>query len=184
VVVIEVERGRPQEILALPSSKGRALRPAGALYPEALALSASADSIALDWMGGYVASVALALEGAGVDPRIYDLGRLSAEASRRSADPWVLSSAETALRLLEDRFRATAFDEPDRRRVALPGEGPWVPESPFASAPSRAAGAEAALEADLPVGLWRFVGVDEELFVSVGEAGVSGWVLRSPTDRS
>jgi hypothetical protein len=183
VVEIEVERGRPQEILALPSSAGRALRPAGALYPEALAAAppasgAQADELALDWLGGYLASVALSLEGAGIDPRTYDLDRLSREAASRSSDPWVLPAGETAARLLEGGLRASAFDDPERLRVALPGEGPWAPESPFAAAPAREAGPEARIEADLPVGLWRFVGIEEELIVSVEVNGSSTWVIR------
>jgi hypothetical protein len=180
---IEVERGRPQELLALPSSAGRALRPAGALYPEALASAPPAsgaltDELALDWLGGYLAYVALALEGAGIDPRTYDLDRLSREAASRSGDPWVLPAGEVAARLVEGGFRASAFDDPERRRVALPGEGPWAPESPFAAAPAPAAGSEAGIVADLPVGLWRFVGIEEELIVSLEGNGCSTWVIR------
>jgi len=179
VVEIEVERGRPQEIIVLPSSAGRGLGPAGALYPEA-AEAARHDAIALDWIGGYVASVALALEGAGIDAREYDLERLSREAVSRSSDPWVLPASETARRLAEGSFRATAFDEPERFKVALPGEGPWASESPFAAAPVPSSAG--VYEVELPTGLWRFVGVERELLVSVDESGASDWVLRPSRD--
>jgi hypothetical protein len=182
-VEIEVERGFPQEILALPSSAGRGLRPAGALYPEALASAPrrggpARDELALDWIGGYVASAALALEGAGLDPRAYDLERLGREAAARSADPWTLPAAEAARRLAAGELRAGAFDEPDRVAAALPGEGPWAPESPFAPAPRRRTETQAPYEAELPVGLWRFVGPEDELVVSVDGDGASAWVVR------
>lgn len=180
---IEVERGFPQEILALPASAGRGLRPAGALYPEALAAAArrggpERDELELDWIGGYVASAALALEGEGVDPRAYDLERLRREAAARSADPWTLPAVEAARRLLVGELRASAFDEPDRIAVPLPGGGPWAPESPFASAPRPAGAPLPPFEAALPVGLWRFVGPEDELMVSVGGDGSSTWVVR------
>jgi hypothetical protein len=179
---IEVERGRPQEILALPSSAGRGLRPAGALYPEALAAAPrcgrAEEELALDWIGGYVASAALDLEGEGVDPRAYDLERLGREAAARSSDPWVLPAVEAARRLLEGELRASAFDDRDSFAVALPGGGPWAPESPFAKAPRTSSSPLAPYEADLPVGLWRFVGPEDELMVSVDGAGSSAWVVR------
>jgi hypothetical protein len=182
-VEIEVERGFPQEILALPSSAGRGLRPAGALYPEALAAAArrggeARDEIPLDWIGGYVASAALALEGEGVDPRAYDLERLGREAAARSADPWTLPAVEAARRLQAGELRASAFDEPDRIAVPLPAGGPWAPESPFASAPRLASAPLPPFEADLPVGLWRYVGPEDELMVSVDADGSSAWVVR------
>ena len=134
--------------------------------------------IRLDWIGGYVASAALALERVGLDPRSFDLERLSREASSRSRDPWTLPAREAARRLVDGSFRAGALDDPDRRRVALQGEGPWAPESPFAEAPRRPSGTTYSLEADLPVGLWRFLGAEDERLVSVVEDGSAAWVIR------
>ncbi len=174
VVEIEVERGYPQAVLAIPSSAGRGLKPAGALYPEALAhggaASGRSEELVLDWIGGYVAQVAAELERSGVDPRDYALGRLGNELLSRGADPWILGAAEAARRLYERSFRATAFDDPKRYPCALPVEGAWAPESPFPPAP-RGSGEGAFAEAELPEGLWRFLGIDSELIVSVDEEG-------------
>ena len=186
VVEIEVERGYPQSVLAIPSSAGRGLKPAGALYPEAIAArgvavrgvaagSDGADELVLDWMGGYVAQVAAELEGSGLDPRLYALGRLAREAESRGADPWILGAPETARRLAERSFRATAFCDPKRYACSLPVGGAWAPESPFALAPRASGG---GVEADLPAALWRFQGLDAELLVSGEEAGGFSWMLR------
>ena len=167
---IEVDRGIPQAILALPVSMGRGLMPAGALYPEALA-GIGCDELALDWKGGYAASVALALSGGGVDPWAYDLSRLANGALTRSGDPWLIPALEAARRLVDLDFRIDAFTMPPRHAVNLPGPGPWAPESPFAAAPQ-------SLVTLLPEGLWRFLGREEELLVSVDADGGMAFVQR------
>ncbi len=170
---IEVERGLPQAILALPSSAGRGLMPAGALYPEGVS---EGDRLSLDWTGGYAASLALALSGAGIDPWAYDLSRLAVEATRRCGDPWLRPALGTAEALAKRDFRIDAFGLPRRFAVSLPGPGPWAPESPFAPAGS-VSGAGACV-AQLPVGLWRFLGSGEELLVSVDAEGEAAFLRR------
>jgi hypothetical protein len=172
---IEVERGLPQSILALSSSAGRGLMPAGALYPEALAASVE-DEVVLDWKGGYAACVALALSGGGVDPWGYDLSKLVDEAVARCRDPWLIPANETAQRLADLDFRIDAFKEPKRWSVSLPGSGPWAPESPFAAAPAASSGGDSVVL--LSEGLWRFLGPGEELLASVDAAGRATFIRR------
>jgi hypothetical protein len=169
---IEVGRGFPQALIALPSASGRLLLPAGALYPQALT-AAGGEELLLDWRGGYAASLASALEEGGIDPAGFDLYALVDKALARSSDPWLLQPLEAARRLAEGSFRIDAFKEPERFPLALPGSGPWAPESPFAPAPEGA-----ALAVSLPEGLWRFVGEGKELFVSVDEKGVAAFAQR------
>jgi hypothetical protein len=173
---IEVGRGFPQAILAAPDAAGRELRPAGALYPEALAGALpgkGVEELSLDWTGGYAASVALALEREGIDPGSYRLRALADEALDRSGDPWLLPAAETARRLAAGAFRMDVFRRPTRFELSLPVEGgPWAPESPFAERPGDAG------ELRLPAGLWRFVGAGEELFASVDEGGRAAFLRR------
>ncbi len=179
---IELERGVPQAILAKPSSVGRSLLPAGALYPEGLTIVSASegrrrrDELRLDWPGGYASSVALALEEAGIDPWAYDLGRLVDAAMANSSDPWLLPPLEVARRLSARDFRISLFKEAERFRVILPG-GTWWPESPFEDIPVPEAdtgqSAERASLARLSPGLWRFLGRDSLLFVSVDESGGS-----------
>jgi hypothetical protein len=85
-----------------------------------------------------------------------------------------------ALRLSEGRFRASLVSGPPLFSVALPGPGPWAPESPLAPAPQgAAAGAAYPFEAELPSGCRRFIGCVEALLVSVdGEGGFC--VVRAP----
>lgn len=180
-LAVEVERGRPQALLASPRSAGRPLRPAGGLYPEALRQSSSAlalsgreeapDELSLDWEGGYAASVAAALLGSGLDPWAYDLRALASEAARRSLDPWLLPPLEVARLLVEGEFRITRFATPKRYAISLPRPGPWSPESPFEAASD-------ARVAQLPQGLWRFLGPESELWVEVDGEGSAAWVLR------
>jgi hypothetical protein len=172
---IEVERGLPQSILALPSSAGRGLMPAGALYPEALAASAG-DELVLDWKGGYAASVALALLGGGVDPWGYDLSKLADEALARCGDPWLIPAHETARRLADLDFRIDPFKEPLYRKVSLPGSGPWAPESPFAAVPTASTAGDSV--ASLSEGLWRFLSPGEELLVSMDAEGRATFIRR------
>ena len=167
---IDVDRGIPQAILALPVSMGRGLMPAGALYPEALA-GQGCDELVLDWKGGYSASIAFALAREGVDPWGYDLSRLADGALTRSGDPWLIPVLEAARRLVDLDFRIDAFTMPSRHAVNRPGPGPWAPESPFASEPH-------SLVALLPEGLWRFLGRDEEMLVSVDTDGGMAFVRR------
>lgn len=170
---IEVERGFPQAIIVRPSLSGRELCPAGALYPEGIAAGQpekDSGELQLDWRGGYAASIALALEGGGIDPSCYDLYRLVDGAIARSGDPWIVSPVEAARRLADLDFRIDLYNEKARTSVALPGPGPWAPESPFAS--------EAGAAASLPEGLWRFVGKASELFVSVDSEGRAAMVER------
>jgi hypothetical protein len=171
---IEVERGFPQALIASPSSSGKPLFPAGALYPEALVARKGGeerDQLRLDWRGGYAASVAAALEKGGVDPSGYDLYALVDEAVSRAEDPWLVSPLATARRLAESDFRIDSYRKPKRFSLGLPGMGPWAPESPFAPGPE-------ASSVRLPEGLWRFVGIDEELFVSVDKKGKAICALR------
>jgi hypothetical protein len=170
---IEVERGAPQALIARPYSSGRPLRPAGALYPLALAAAESekgVDELSLDWRGGYAASIALALEGGGIDPACYDLYRLVDGAIARSGDPWLVSPVEAARRLAALDFRIDLYGEAPRASVVLPGPGPWAPESPFAE--------EAASTASLPEGLWRYLGASSELLVSVDPDGRAAVLVR------
>jgi hypothetical protein len=162
---IEVERGYAQALIARPSSSGRQLCPAGALYPEALAGKSGkgSDELFLDWRGGYAGSIALALEGGGIDPGCFDLYRLVDGAIARSGDPWVVSPLEAARRLASLDFRIDLYNQASRRSVVLPGPGPWASESPFA--------AEASSTASLSEGLWRFLGETGELLVSVDSGG-------------
>jgi hypothetical protein len=164
-LAIFVERGRPQAILAIPSSRGRPLRPAGALYPEALSEcigEGAIDLLRLDWPGGYAASIWRILEGGGVDPASFDLSRLVDEALARCSDPWLVDPIETARHLATSSFRVSIYKEPPRFSVQLLGS-PWAPESPFPQ--------EAGSISSLPAGLWRFLSPEKELFVSVDEQG-------------
>lgn len=170
---LEVERGFPQAVIARPTSSGRPLDPAGALYPEGLAgqgTEEGRDRLCLDWRGGYAASIALALEAGGIDTWGYDLYRLVDGALARTSDPWVLPALEAARRLADLDFRIDAYKEPRRLPVGLPEPGPWAPESPFA--------AEASSSASLPEGLWRYLGASSELFVSVDSEGRAAVVER------
>ncbi|MDA8425169.1 MAG: hypothetical protein M0Z80_03450 [Treponema sp.] len=175
---IEVQRGRFQAILAEPFIGDRLLRPAGALYPldlsgAAFSLPSGADRLELDWMGGYEASVARALERADLDPAAFDLARLGEEARARVSDPWVLSALEAARRLAAGGFRSDYFKEPVRFPVVLPGPGPWAPESPFAAPPAACGGEWSAL---LPPGTSFFLGAALDLLVSLDESGAAVWV--------
>jgi hypothetical protein len=177
-VRIAVDRGLPQAILARPSSAGRGLRPAGALYPQGLSELPSAkaglsgdavsmDRLVLSWEEGYAASVALILADSGLDPWAYDLASLAREARARCGDPWLVPALETARLLASLSFRIDLFKEPRRFAVALPEPGPWACESPFAPAPA----VEEPPIAQLPEGLWRFLGQDRELLVRVDAEG-------------
>ena len=177
---VEVGRGIPQGILAYPFSGARPLKPAGALYPEALTIGSGgmddgADLLVLDWQGGYAASIAAELLRGGLDPWAYDLSRLAAEASGRCSDPWLIPCLEAARRLTSLEFRIDAYQKPSRAAMDLPGPGPWAPESPYESAPEASGGASVAM---LSEGLWRFVAPAEELFVSVGGDGTHRFVRR------
>lgn len=172
---VEVDRGMPQAILALPSTRGSALMPAGALYPDGLeaprVTGEGADELVLDWTGGYAASVAAALEGAGLDPWSFDLSRLAREASARCADPWRVPPLEVARRLSALEFRISAYEDPTRSAVSLPGPGPWAPESPFEAAPEGAV-------AMLSEGLWRFLSPCGEMLAALDAEGRSSFVRR------
>lgn len=137
------------------------------------------DEIVLDWIGGYVASVACALEREGLDTRSYALERLGREIAERCADPWVVSADEIARRLYEKTMRASVFNEPRRYSVVLPPPGPWAPESPCAAAPKLSAkGGVVGWETEAPAGLWRFVGPENELILEVGSEGACVWMFR------
>jgi hypothetical protein len=173
---VELDRGRPQAILALPSSSGRTLLPAGALYPEGQA----GGELVLDWKGGYAASIAAALCGGGVDPWGYDLSRLARDALARCADPWLLPALEAARRLAALDFRIDAYADPPRSAVVLPG-GPWAPDSPFEPAPEASSSGDVTagdVVAMLPEGLMRFLGPGGELLVSVDGEGRARFVRR------
>lgn len=177
ILLIAVERGRPQAILATPYSSGRALRPAGALYPEAFALvpgaSARGDELALDWRGGYAAALWRRLESGGVDPGSYDIYRLVDAALAKSGDPWRVETAEVARRLVEQSFRLSIYSEKPSFSILIPSSG-WAPESPFAEGSVDLAQGGCLLR--LPPGLWRFLGPSGELLVSVKEGGKSSFI--------
>jgi len=183
---ISVQRGRFQAILAEPFLGGRCLRPAGALYPQNIAGPAfgapiGTDRLVLDWLGGYVATAARALEEADLDAAAFNLARLGDEARTRVTDPWLLPAREAAARLAAGTFRADSFREPPRFAVSLPGPGPWAPESPFAAAPD--ADGE-AWTARLPSGSSFFLGQGLDLLVSVDESGAGSWVRLFQQSRS
>jgi len=167
---VEVDRGRPQAILALPSSAGRGLRPAGAIYP-----GNAGGQLALDWRGGYEASLALALLGGGVDPWLFNLGRLVDEALARCGDPWLLPVLDVAQALADRSFRIDLYRRMPSFALRLPGIGSWAPESPFAPAP---VGEGEGSTVTLGEGLWRFLGPSEELLVSVDAEGGAVFVRR------
>jgi len=179
-VPIELERGRPQALLAVLDSKGRLLEPAGALYPEALTRPSPLreagyeDSICLDWAGGYAASLALAFEKRGLDPWGYDLYRLVDGALARTRDPWTQAPLDVARLLSSLDFRIDRYKEKKRFTVSLPCRA-WSPESPFEAAPLASTGGGVSI-AQLTPGLWRFLGIDSELLVSVDEKGGASFV--------
>ncbi len=160
--------------------------PAGCIYPEALGQSGvekagGADELALDWPGGYAASVASALLKGGLEPWAFDLSRLARGAVARSSDPWLVPCLEAARRLASLEFRIDAYAEPTRTAIRLPDQPPgqpasWASESPFEPAPefSEAAGSVAMLSE----GLWRFLSPDGELLVSVDAEDRPSYVLR------
>lgn len=178
---IDVDRGVPQGILAYPVSGERRLLPAGALYPEALAVAGGeriegADALVLDWPGGYAASIAAELRRGGLEPWAYDLSRLAAEAVGRCSDPWLIPCLEAARRLSSLEFRLDAYASPTRMTFVLPGPGQWAPESPFESAPVSSAGGRWV--AMLSEGPWRFVSPQRELLAFVGADGSFRFVRR------
>jgi hypothetical protein len=185
---VSVRRGGFQALLAYPEGRGRGLAPAGALYPEGLeardpyGLEAEPRPLGLSWAGGWLASVCSRLEAGGLEPEGFDLGGLARLAE--AGDPWLAEPGAVALRLSEGRFRSSLVSGPTLFTVALPGPGPWAPESPLAPAPRAATGEAAAGEADspfeaeLPEGCHLFVGLGESLLVSVDGKGSSCLVRR------
>jgi hypothetical protein len=169
-LTITVERGLPQAILALPLSGDRTLRPAGILYPEGLEAGerdGGIDLCRLDWLGGYAARVWRLLESGGVDPCSFDITRLVCEAQARCSDPWIVDPAEVARRLASSSFRLSLYKDGDSFPVILP-DSAWAPESPFAPAIGSIV--------SLPAGLWRFLGSQTELFVSIDDEGAFTFV--------
>jgi hypothetical protein len=149
------------------------MRPAGILYPQGLEngeTERGIDLCRLDWQGGYAASLWRLLESGGVDPCSFDLERLVSGALERCSDPWRLEPAEVARRLISSSFRLSLYKDSERFPVSPPGSG-WSSESPF----SPVLGSPGSL----PEGLWRFLGPDEELFVSVNAQGAAAFVRRS-----
>lgn len=167
---VTLRRGLPQALLAEPESLGRPLRAAGALYPAGL--GGEAGRLRLDWREGWTASVFRILEEGGDEPAAYDFGRLSRELTAAGGDPWATLAPEVAAGLLASgRFRADRLDPPPRFPVALPGPGPWLPESPLAPAPAANPGGE-GYAALLEAGFHRFYGPAATLSVQVdGEGG-------------
>ena len=142
---VELSRGSAQAILARASAAGRSLKPAGALYPvpseeEPFVLPWSPGGLAelaLDWTGGYVASVARRLDEAGPGSALFDLRRLGREVASRVADPWSsLDAAEAARRLAGGAFRAR---RPARART-LGGRAAGTRALGARKPPSRGAG--------------------------------------------
>ncbi len=170
MLAVSVRRGEWQAILAQARWKGRALCPAGALYPQALAPvfapSLGREVLGLTWRGGYLASLALCLKDCGEDPRAFALESLGLEAERRSLDPWSRPPPEVARELHVASFRIDSFGMGERRELVFPGPGPWLPESPFAPAALPAASGYTAW---LGSGIHRFLGRGAELIVSVPE---------------
>lgn len=181
---VSVRRGGFQALLAYPEGRGWGLAPAGALYPEGLEASdpygrgAEPRPLGLSWAGGWLASVCSRLEAGGLEPEGFDLDGLARLAGTK--DPWVADPVDVALRLSEGRFRSSLVSGPPLFAVALPGPGPWAPESPLAPAPRAAAdGTASCFEADLPEGCSLFLGLGESLLVSVDGEGAY-CVVRRP----
>lgn len=165
-VSIEVGRGLSQAILAYPESAGRILDPAGALYPADL----NGSRLSLGWMRGWEAEVYRLLEREGLSPETVNFPRLDRELTSRSVDPWLMSPLEAARRLASASFKATALESPRLFPVAIPGPGPWAPESPLCPAPEASQDGQ-GFSSMLPSGCFIFFGATERLCVSVDSGG-------------
>ncbi len=167
-IALRLRRGAPQAILATPLWEGLRLPPAGALYPHDLEPppgdlpSVSPDRMALSFASGYAAAVATIIAEKGVDPWGYPIEKLAAVPAGAGKDPWDLPSWKAAETIIGGTFRVTAFPAA-KAAFALPGGGPWLPESPFCAL----GGEGASLSATLADGLHYFYAKGATLAVRV-----------------
>jgi hypothetical protein len=166
---LALSSSRACAIIVEARNRGRALKPAGVIYPSGTrprqtAFPVSVTRLEPSWRGGWTASVFRLLDEAGL-PTGYDFDRLEKEAAARLGDPWAIEPRTVARSLAEGSFRLDRLKAPDPLPVILPGPGPWVPASPFASPP---VAIEGGYRAELVPGLRQFFSNDLELFVACG----------------
>ena len=158
-------------ILAYPIRSGRALRPAGAVYP-----SDGWSKPILTWEGGYRAETVRILILAGVDPSRFDLERFYREAFARLGDPWLRPPAGFAESFVEETFRVTWLD-PDTSWIVqspvLPG--PAASESPFG--PGLVPDGEGRAAIVLPRGVHRWYAGWGRVSVEVQEGKEAVWAV-------
>ncbi len=169
-VSIGLPQGRRRAILVEAWYRGRPLRPAGALWPDDLCRPAdkfASPVLKARWFEGWTASVLVALDDFGAE-RGVDFVRLDAEARARLPDPWLIDPKEVALAIRERNFRSDSLSTGKARTFILPQGGPWIPESPFAEAPTRQDGSWLAR---LSPGFHRWYSRDLELFAAIPAEG-------------
>ncbi|HUX37520.1 MAG TPA: hypothetical protein VMV44_06410, partial [Rectinemataceae bacterium] len=152
-------------------------RPAGAIWPDDLAVSSSVDAnprLDASWFGGWTASVLSALEAFGGQSGV-DYARLTAEARSRLPDPWLVEPKKIAMSMVERSFRSDRLVSPPGIAVGLPSGGPWYAESPFAGLPEAIGDSYEAL---LATGYHCFHSSELELFVAVPEEGDAILLIR------
>jgi len=174
---IELQRGQRSAVIVEASYKGRPLRPAGAIWPDDLSLTAGisgSQRLETRWFEGWTACVLRALDDLGEEGGV-DFVRLDAEARARLADPWLVDPRRVALAILERSFRVDSLSVGASRRMILPPVGPWYGESPFAEAPILLDG---EWEVDVAPGFHRWYSGDLELFVAVPADGEPVMLLR------
>jgi hypothetical protein len=158
--------------LAEPEGTKVTLKPAGALYP----LQAVGGSLELDFRRGWTASVAARF--CARDPglaKAFNYARLGDKAAERLEDPWLCPPEALADAAASGRFTLSRVKSRERFELTLllPGrsadnEGPWLSESPFASAWTESSG---LLAASLPPGLSILYRPNERILVSMDEKG-------------
>ena len=201
-VRLEIARGVPQWILAIPVSGAHELRPAAVLYPSGLddgtarGVIGEIPKIRADFSGGYAAVVAGCIEKAGYRAFEYPCDRLAAELETLSGeslipgnetlapfpDPWTQAPETVAASLLQGNFRISSFRTP-AVRFELPensGGGCWYPESPFCRLYRTEDGGQSALLCD---GLDRFFSGSSTLLVRVEDEKITAWQLSLDTGR-
>lgn len=193
---LEIPRGAPQWLLAVPLSDGHELRPAAALYPVGLAPSTGtgifrkSTLLRADFPGGYAAAVAGCIEKSGYRAFEYPCDRLDLEIERLSGsslgflqadesplpDPWSLAPGSVAASLLQGNFRIASFRKPSVRFTFPESSGGngWYPESPFCSIIRTGDGGQAAM---LGNGLHGFHAGTLHLIVLVENEKAVAWQL-------
>jgi hypothetical protein len=191
---LDIPRGAPQWLRAVPLVEGHELRPAAALYPTGLVTATGTGifgKIAVlraDFPGGYAAAVADCIEKAGYRAFEYPCDRLDVEIERLSGnslsilqmdesqapDPWSLAPEYVAASFLQGNFRITHFRKPEVlfSFPESPGSGCWYPESPFCNMVLTGEGGQAAV---LGNGLHEFHAGDLRLVVRVENEEAAAW---------